>query len=479
MLIHIDSSRDDPLTDQIVHGIQRLVDARALRPGSRLPSIRQFAAAHDVSKFTAVQAYDRLVASGHIESRQGAGFFVCKPAQFAPPVNGGLRLDRATDVLWLIHSQSQETRFKYLPGVGWLPPKWLEHNGLDRALRDLARRETRSFIAGYGDAQGFVPLREDVSRRFAEFAIEAPPDQILLTNGHSDAIDLVGRYLIRPDDVVFVDDPGYFRVFGHLRALGATVEGVPRNSAGPDLEALERLARAHKPRLFLTASIVQNPTGLSTSQRTAFRLLQLAEQHDFYIIEDDLDGPFHPHPPPRLASLDQLNRVVYVSGFSKSISPRLRVGFMAGHRDLVRDLVDLKLLTQAATSELAERLAHMVIASGHYRKHRASLMRKLERARDRALRGLEAVGLGPPEDDTHGMFAWVNVPGVTDTAHLAEAATKRNMLLAPGTMFTPGMRPMSKMRFNVSFCQSDEFFRALESLLNEYARGSGLRAGSA
>lgn len=479
MLIHIDSSHDASLTDQIVHGIQRLVDLRVLRLDSRLPSIRQFAADHDVSKFTVVQAYDRLIASGHVESRQGSGFFVCKRARFVTPVDGGLRLDRATDVLWLIRRQTQEIRYRFLPGVGWLPPKWLEHSGLDRAMRDLSRRNAGSLVSGHGDAQGYAPLREAVSRRIAEFSIEAPPDQILLTNGISDALDLVGRYLLRPGDVVLVDDPGYFHAFGHLRALGATVEGVPWNGTGPDLEALERLARAHRPRFFLTTSIVHNPTGRSISQGTAFRLLQLAERYDFHIVEDDVDGLCHPYPPPRLASLDQLNRVIYVNGFSKALSPRLRVGLLAGHRDLVQDLVDLKLLTQVATSELAERLVHEVMVSGHYRKHRASLMRKLQRARDRALRGLEALGLGPAEDDTHGLFAWLDVPGVTDTMHLAEAAAKRHMLLAPGTMFTPGRRPTSKIRFNVAYCQSDESYRVLEAVLSDCIRGPSVRPTSA
>ena len=440
MLIHVDPSRGDSLTDQIVHGIQRLVDTRGLRAYSRLPSIRQFAADHNVSKFTVEKAYDLLVASGHIESRQGSGFFVSKPVQSVPPVDKGPRLDRADNVLWLIRKQAQAFRFKHLPGVGWLPPAWLEENGLGRAMRELSRRETRSFISGHGDAQGFAPLREDVSRQLAEFAVEAPPDQILLTNGTGDAIDLVGRYLIRPDDVVLVDDPGYLHAFGHFRALGAAVQGVPWNSDGPDLEVLESLVRAHRPRLFFTTSIAHNPTGRSTAQGSAFRLLKLAERHDFHIVEDDVDGPWHPEPPPRLASLDQLNRVIYVNGFSKALSPRLRVGFLAGHRDLVRDLLDLKLLTQAATSELAERLVHEVVVSGHYRKHRARLMGKLQRARDRALRRLEGIGLGPAEDGTHGLFAWMDVPGVADTTHLAEIAAGRDTLLAPGTLFT-AIRP--------------------------------------
>lgn len=465
MLVRIDTSQPDTLTDQIVQGIQRLVEIRALRPDTRLPSIRQFSDEHNVSKFTVVQAYDRLVASGHVEARRGAGFFVSRPQQSFRPDDGRLRLDRATDVLWLIRRLSHEFSFRHLPGVGWLPSKWLESSGLDRAMRDVSRRNLRSFVNGYGHAQGFLPLREDISRRMAEFGIEAPPDQVLLTNGISDAIDLVGRYLLRPNDVVFVDDPGYYHTFGHMRALGATTIGVPWCSSGPDLEALENLASDHQPRIYLTTPIVHNPTGWSISQGTAFRLLQLAERYDFYIVEDDVDGPCHPNPPPRLASLDQLNRVIYVNGFSKALSPRLRVGFLAGHRDLVRDLVDLKMLTQAASSELTERLVHEVILSGQYRKHRVRLISRLQSARDRALRGLESIGLESAEDKSCGMFAWVDIPGVTDSTLLAEVAAKHDMLLAPGSMFSPTMTPTSKMRFNVAFCQSNEMFRLLENLV--------------
>ena len=291
-------------------------------------------------------------------------------------------------------------------------------------------------------------------------------DRILLTNGISGAIDLVARYLLRPDDVVFVDDPGYYQTFGHMRVLGATIQGVPWTAAGPDLERLESMARTHRPRFFITTSLVQNPTGYSTKQGTAFRLLRLAERYDFHIIEDDVDGACHPAPPPRLAGLDELNRVIYVNGFSKALSPRLRVGLVAAHRDIIQDLVDLKLLTQAATSELTERVVHEVIVQGQYRKYRAKLVSKLARTRGLALRRLEAMGFGPVGDDTHGLYAWMDVPGVADTTPLAEAAAERNILLAPGAMFSPEMTPSTKMRFNVAFSQSDDLFRELEALLN-------------
>lgn len=466
MMVRIDPSQPASLTQQIVAGIQRLVDTRELRPGTRLPSIRKFAGDHKVSKFTVVQAYDRLVASGYVRARHGAGFYVGGLSQSESTVDGRLRLEKATDVLWLIRRQGHEPHFRHIPGSGWLPSQWLEESGLDRAMRDISRQGGRSFVSGYGDPRGYTPLREDVRRRLEDFGIDADTDQILLTSGISGAIDLVGRYLIRPGDVVFVDDPGYYQTFGHMRVLGATVQGVPWTATGPDLERLEELAGLHNPRFYITTSIVQNPTGRSISQGAAFRLLQLAERYGFYVIEDDVDGPCHPAPPPRLAGLDQLNRVIYLNGFSKAVSPRLRVGLVAAHRDLIHDLVDLKMLTQAASSEFTERVVHKVITQGQYRKYRAKLISRLERTRDVVLRRLEAMGFGPVGDNTHGLYAWVDVPGVADTTSLAEAAAKRDILLAPGAMFRPDMTPSTKMRFNVAFCHSDETFRALEELVH-------------
>ena len=465
MLIDIDPSRRGTITEQIVRGVRRLVNERRLRQGTRLPSIRRFAATHGVSKFTVVQAYDRLVASGHLQSRPGAGFFVSEPARPAHPGQGVELPDKSAEVLWLMHRQSNDFDLKHLPGYGWLPPRWLEDCGLAPAMRRVSRACPRGSIGAYGDPLGFAPLREDVGRQLADIGIDATADRILLTNGITGAVDLVGRYLLRPDDVVLVDDPGYFRTFGHMRALGAAIKGVPWTATGPDLERLESIARTHSPRLYITAPIVQNPTGCSISRQTAFRVLQLAERYGFHIIEDDMFGAFHPNPPPRLGSLDGLNRVIYVNSFSNDLSPWLRVGYLAAHRNLVRDLVDLKMLTQGTSPELMERLVHEVLIHGQYRKHLARLHATLRQARDTALRGLEAIGLGPFGDGTHGLFAWMEVPGVTDTALLADAALGQGMLLAPGAMFRPDMRPSTRMRFNVCFCRTPETFRLLEALL--------------
>ncbi len=466
MLIRLDSSQRATLTEQIVKGVERLVKERVLRPGVRLPSIRQFATTHDVSKFTVVHAYDQLVVSGYVESRQGAGFFVTKPDRAEEPAEAEQQPGRASDALWLLRHQARLQRFDHRPGCGWLPQGWLNECGLDRAMREVARRESNGSECGYGEPLGYAPLREHVCRRLAEHGIEACPNQVILTNGVTGGIDLVARHLIRPGDSVLVDDPGYHQWFGHMRALGATVHGVPWNENGPDLERLETLAKTHQPKLFITAPIVQNPTGGSISAGTAFRLVQLAERHDFYIVEDAVAAVCHPAAPPRLAGLDQLNRVIFVSSFSKTLSPRLRVGMLAGHKDFIRDLADLKLMTQSGSSEFTERLVCEVIDQGHYRKFRGRLLARIQKARLSAIRRLEAIGFGPAADNTHGLYAWLDVPGVADTIALAEAAAKRSVLLAPGALFRPNLEKSTKLRFNVAFCQNDGLFRELEALLD-------------
>lgn len=351
-----------------------------------------------------------------------------------------------------------------------MPPHWLDTSGLHRALRKLGRYDSGGHLSGYGNPLGFQALREDICRRLAEFGIDAAADQVLLTTGVSGAVDLIARHLLRRDDVVLVDDPGYSNTFCHMRALGVEMLGVPWTDTGPDLDVLEELALTYQPRVFITSSIVHNPTGSSISQATAFRLLQIAEHYNFYVVEDDVDGPCHPNPPSRLSSMDQLNRVIYVNGFSKALSPRLRVGFLAARRDLAGELADLKMVTQSASSEIAEKLVHEVIVSGHYRKHRTKLISLLQHARDRSLPRLRAMGLTPVHEDTHGLFAWMNVPDIPDTTALAKTAAKRHMLLAPGSMFSPDLRTSGNMRFNVAYCQDNGTIRLLETLLNEHAR---------
>lgn len=461
-MLELDTQHAHPLIEQIVSGVQQQIEARILRPGTRLPSIRGFADRHKVSRFTVVQAYDRLVATGYVQSRKGSGFYVAPPTPPAAPEPAACNLKRAVDVLWMLHKTLEDTPLHSLPGCGWLPAEWLDGSALQRGLRTLARLPVEPLVH-YGNAYGYPPLRQDFQQRLLEAGVTADLNQIVTTHGVSHALDLVARYLVRPGDAVLVDDPGYFNLFGHLKTLGAQLVGVPRGLDGPDVAALEALVIEHKPKVFFTNTVLHNPTTVSISQACAFRVLQLAAKHDFLIVEDDIYADLHSAPATRLATLDGLERVIYVSSFSKTISASLRAGFIACRPELARALVDLKILTGLTTSEIGERLLHQVLAEGHYRKYLERLRVRLQAARERTLTRLERAGLALYVEPTHGMFVWARLPGCTlDSAQLADVATEQGIMLAPGTIFRPYQESSPWLRFNVAFCDDPALFTFLE-----------------
>src|SRR5262245_57142047 len=236
------------LTEKIGADILARIEARTLAPGARLPSIRTAASAFGVSKSTMVEAYDRLVASGHIQARRGSGFIVTG-RRAAPSLQElAPKLDRAIDPAWVAR-QSLETESQALrPGCGWLPESWLPEADLRRALRSVAQAPHAKLLE-YGHPLGYLPLRQALQARLAELEIDAPPTRILLTDGGTQAIDLVLRHLIQPGDGVLVDDPGYFNFHANLRAHRAVALPVPRKPDGPDLDRLPALARSEERRV--------------------------------------------------------------------------------------------------------------------------------------------------------------------------------------------------------------------------------------
>lgn len=449
----------DPLVDQIVEGIKQQIDERHLRPGGRVPSIRGFAETHKVSRFTVVEAYDRLVALGYLESRRGSGFYATSRRNGEAALKDEER-PRTADLVWLIRRLLTQREGVALAGAPWIPSEWLDEAGMRRALRTLSREKQ---ILDFGDPRGHAPLRSQLELMLAELDIPVSSSQILLTEGTSQALDLIMRRLLRPGDTALVDDPGYYNLFGNLRQHGVRLAGVPRGPDGPDTATLERLARQHQPKVYFTQSVMQNPTGTAMSPHVAFRVLQIAERCGFAVVEDDvccdLDGPG-----PRLATLDRLNRVIYVRSFSKTLAGSLRVGFIACRGDLAAELLDLKMLTSITSSQLAERLVHAALVDGHYRKSLTRLRERIRLARERAVLALERAGMELFVEPKAGMFLWARFGHIEDSLPLAEEALAEGVMLAPGTVFRPGLEPSPWMRFNVAMCEDPRVRALLERI---------------
>lgn len=459
----ISQKSGQPLASQIVAGIKRQIDERQLRPGTKLASIRSFADSHHVSRFTVVEAYDRLVAMGYLQSRPGAGFYTTAP----PSSPAGLELaasnshKRNEELVWLIRRLLEAGDHKLLPGGPWLPNSWLDEAGIRQSLNVLARKNGVHLLE-YGHPFGYLPLREHLTLMLSGLGITAHPGQILLTQGTSQALDLVTRYLLKPGDAALVDDPGYYNMFGNLRLHGVAMLAVPRNRDGPDVGVLETLASAHRPKVYFTQSVMHNPTGTNMSPHVTFKVLQTAERHGFVVVEDDIFCDLQVKTTPRLATLDQLNRVIYTRSFSKTLSGSLRVGFLACAQGIAEELADIKMLTSITTSQFNERLIYLMLVDGHYRKYLSRLHERLGETRISVVRAFGRLGMEVFVEPTDGMFVWARFPHIDDSLALAEASQRDGIMLAPGTVFRPHLERSPWLRFNVAVCEDARVQRWLQ-----------------
>lgn len=439
---------DLTLVDQCVRWAQQRIEQRTLLPGARMPSIRAFARERRISKFTAVETYARLVSMGSLEARRGSGFYVLapRPRRAAALTTAAVASD--IDVLWLLKHMLQDSGIQQGPGMGSLPPAWLDGGLLATAVRSLARRAPSHWV-GSGSTQGYLPLRQQLQQQLAGREIAADPEQIVLTTGITHALTLLLGILVRPGEAVLVGDPSWFAGFGTVTSHGARPVGYPYTPEGPDLAVLERLAARHRPKLLVINSIGHNPTGTSLKRASAERLLNLAEAYDFTILEDDAYGDLcPPDAGTRLASLDRKGRVAYAGSYTKSIAQNLRVGFLACSRELAEAVTNRKVLTGFITPESNERILHGVLVSGHYRKHLERLHGKLAAARAAATRDLAQLGLAEFCPRPVGLHTWVDAR--RDSVELAALAARHSLILASGALFSPLQAPSTRLRINVS-----------------------------
>ncbi|SLN56051.1 putative HTH-type transcriptional regulator YdcR [Aquimixticola soesokkakensis] len=454
-------------TRRVMDHVTQLIARRELEAGEKLPSIRRCAAALSVSPSTVVEAYDRLVAQGVIYARRGAGFFVSDTAALRPRSLPQIDTARARDIdpLWVSRQSLDADVAAHKPGCGWLPADWMPTEAMRRALRGLARADD-PLLAYYGSAKGEVALRNLLSRRFATQGLAAEPAQILLTASGSQAIDLICRLLLSQGDTVLVDDPCYFNFQALLRAHRIKLVSVPYTPEGPDIAAFEAALKTHRPRLYITNSALHNPTGATMSAQVAHRVLSLASAHDLTVIEDDIFAEFEPDLSPRLAALDGLQRVIRIGSFSKTLSASARCGFIAAHPDWIEALVDLQVATNfGGPSPLVVALIDSVLSDGSYHKHMEALRLRLAKRRREVARKLSGRGIVPWVQPRGGFYLWCELPDGVDAAEVARHALARDLVLAPGNVFSAAQNKAGFMRFNVSQMGTPEGFARLGEAL--------------
>lgn len=457
-------SLSEQLADRLAHRIRD----RLLAPGARLPSVRECARLQGVSPSTVVSAYDKLLAQGLIDARKNRGFFVREPraARAEPPAAARREQPVQIDATALMRGMFHRVSDKPQPGMGVFPADWLETTFMPSAVRKLTSAKAINEVSlHYGEPAGDAGLRQALARKLGDMGLPLDAGQIVTSVGATHALDIISRTLLRPGDPVMVEEPGWAVEFARLAALGARVLPVPRGPDGPDLAVMARYCEAHRPKLYVSVSVLHNPTGHCLSPASAHRLLQLAAHHDFHVVEDDTYSHLAPPHATRLCVLDGLQRTLYVGGFAKVLAPNWRVGFLAAPAALVEPLIHTKMLSTLTTPALLEKALALCIEQGQLRRHAERLRARLDVARARSVQLARAAGCRFVAEPA-GLFGWVDT-GV-DTDVLAQRLLDDGYMIAPGALFHAGRQPSTLMRINFATTQDAAFWRVYSRRVAEF-----------
>jgi DNA-binding transcriptional MocR family regulator len=478
------------LAEQLCQRFAERIRTRLLAPGARLPSVRLCAQQQGVSPSTVVAAYDQLLAQGMVEARPHRGFYVrenkinelngnkaveyiqefdidniAKTYAKYTKITSNIQKHVPVNATALIRGMFQGKSDKPQPGMGVFPPDWLKTSFMNTAVRKVTTSVMLdSYSLHYGEPAGDGGLRLALSKKLAAINVQAAPQQIITTVGATHALDIVSRTLVAAGDCVMVEEPGWAIEFARLAALGLRILPVPRGPEGPDLAVMAKYCELHQPKLFVSVSVFHNPTGFCLTPGAAHRVLQLANQHNFHIVEDDTYSHLAADHATRLCALDGLQRTIYVSGFAKILAPGWRVGYLAAPQNLVERLTDTKLLATLTTPALLEKALAWCIDQGQLRRHAARIRARLDEARSRSVKLALKAGCtfaAPPA----GLFGWVDT-GV-DTDALSQRALDEGYLLAPGALFHAERQPSTLMRINFATTQEAGFWRVFERLRGE------------
>ena len=445
--LSLDPTAGTPLYRQLYFAIREAILAGRLQPGIRLPSTRTLARDLNLSRNTAVAAYEQLLTEGYLDGRVGAGSYVSavlpeallharrSPQQPPPEPPAAPKLSRRGSMLASLQSAQGSPPQPFSLGLPELAAFPFEDWA--RLLARRWRRPPRDFLAGV-DPMGYRPLREALAHYLgAARAIGCDPEQILIVSGAQQAVDLVARALIDSGDRVWVEEPGYSGTWNALLAAGARLTPIPVDADG--IGVSEGRKRAPDARLICVSPSHQYPLGITMSLRRRLELLDWANAADAFVLEDDYDSEYRyaGRPLAALQGLDENGRVIYIGSFSKVMFPGLRIGYMVTPKALVEPFRAIRRLLDSHPASVAQAALADFIADGYLTSH-IRRMRALYAERQAVFLKIATAELGDRikiEPDDAGMHLVGYLPGRCDDAALSRRAAAAEVTVQPLSSF--------------------------------------------
>ncbi len=338
--------------------------------------------------------------------------------------------------------------------AGGLPaPELFPVEAIAAAHAAVLARDGRAALQ-YSTTEGFGPLREWIVARLAKRGIRASVDEVLITNGSQQGIDLAARILLDPGDAVAVENPSYLAALQTFSGCEVEFVTVKSDDAGMDVDDLERVVARRRPKLIYLVPEFQNPKGTTLASERRGKLVRLAQEHRIPILEDNPYGElrFRGEAPPPLASLDEEGVVIHLGTFSKTLAPGLRIGWMVGPKELIRPATIAKQAADLHTATVAQRAAAELLTTFDYDGHLATIRRAYG---ERCLAMLAALERHMPEGSRWtkpegGLFVWAERPKGTSADAMFDAALKEKVAFVPGSAFFAASPRHEMMRLNYS-----------------------------
>ncbi|MBV9960590.1 MAG: PLP-dependent aminotransferase family protein [Acidobacteria bacterium] len=448
--ISLDEKSDAPLYRQIYELIRRSILSGGLSSGRQLPASRLLAKQLSVSRMTVVNAYEQLLAEGYLEGRVGAGTFVAAhlPEEFLQassfkrlerqekPLKRkvmlseyGSKMAQKSKIILRHHCATALVPFQH--GVAALDEFPF---GVWARIAQKWHKSPPAPVLSYGDAVGFQPLRDAVAAHLAAArGVRCTSEQIIITNGTQQALDLIGRIFLSESEEVCLEDPGYIGALDIFMATGARIVPVPVDDEGFDVQTARK--RSQRARLIYVTPSHQFPLGVTMSLTRRLSLLEWARERDAFVIEDDYNSEYRygGRPLASLQGLDRDGRVLYVGTFSKTIFPALRLGYLVVPADLVEVFAAARALTDLHSPVIEQAVLAEFISERHFARH-IRRMRGMYEERQQTLveearknlRGMLQVA--PAKAGMH-LIGWLP-DGVSD-AEVSRHAAEAGLNLAP------------------------------------------------
>jgi 2-aminoadipate transaminase len=484
--LHLQPESHIPLYVQLRDQLRALVATGELRSGDRIPASRELASHLGVHRTTVANAYAELESEGLIQGHVGRGTFICAAPvkQFTPPPrtngngNGALRWEAL-----FADERGDEGLSRLMPMV---PPGTINFTKASpsgetfpveefrRCCNAVLRSDGRRVLQ-LGSTDGYEPLKRGLIEMFRDEGLSVRSEQLLITDGCQQAIDLLCKAFLRPGDAVALENPAYpgaIAIFAGARvrtlAVGVEADSARTNHVGLDIDALETVLLQNRVKFVFVTPDFHNPTGTCLPVAQRRRLLEVAAHYQVPVIEDGIYARLRlrGNSVPSLKSLDRSGNVIHIDSFSKIAFPGLRVGWCIGPESVIERLRLLKQTTDLHTDQLAQAAMAEFMLRGYLARYTAK-MKKIYRGRLETME--QALAKHMPEGmawtrPEGGLSVWVTLPTGVDAAELLIHLRERGVIFVPGRFFYFQHPQPNALRLSFAALDEKQIVRGIQSL---------------